>query len=72
MRDQLIIVLNTVTFDFIGILQRNIEAAHVDCNYSTKGYSHLKPLQVLGGKSLIQAQIMNPSDIDDCLNGSIK
>lgn len=72
MRDQLINVLNTVSFNIIGILQRNDEKAHVDCKYSTKGYSHLKPLEILGGKSLINAQLMNPSDIDECLNGSIK
>lgn len=72
MRDQIINVLNTVTFNFIGVLQRNLEKAHPDSKYCTTGYSHLKPMEVLGGKSLINAQLMNPSDIDECLNGSIK
>lgn len=60
-------VLNTVTFDFEGILGRNPKQELVNSHHSTFGYSHLKPLQIFGGKSLIYALINKPGKLRKCL-----
>ena len=36
------------------------------------GYSHLKPLQIIGGKSLISAKLKKPDSLRKCLYGNLK